>query len=45
MIQKRFGWKMGRWINLRLGGATRGKESIIGWEWESEMWIFEAPRW
>jgi hypothetical protein len=25
-----------RWINLRLVGATSGKESIIGWEGQGE---------
>jgi hypothetical protein len=37
-------WKS--WFNLRPGGATRGKESIIKWEgWIVDNKIFGAPRW
>jgi hypothetical protein len=36
----------GKLVNLRPGGATRGKWSIIGWEGRGEdQSIFEAPRW
>jgi hypothetical protein len=33
-------------LKLRLGGATRGKQSIFGWEGRGVVcWIFRAPRW